>query len=66
MIDDAHSAVDIQDFDRRFGGTQFGAWAKKGGASASVTPEVIAALEKLTRDPSDLVRERHGANVAGG
>ena len=55
-FDDAHSEDDHQDFDRNSGRAQFGAWAKKGAVTASVSPEILAALEKLTRDPSDLVR----------
>jgi HEAT repeat protein len=56
FFDDAHSADDSQDYDRSFGRAQVGAWANKGGAKAEVTPEIFAALEKLARDPSDLVR----------
>jgi cytochrome c biogenesis protein CcdA len=56
FFDDAHGVHDNQDFDRRYGGAQFGAWAHRGATNAAVTPEVIAALKKLTRDPSDTVR----------
>jgi len=56
FFDDTHSAADNQDFDRNSGRTPFGAWAQKGAVRATVTPEVLAALEKLARDPSDTVR----------
>lgn len=56
FFDDAHNADDNEDFDRSFGRAQFGAWAQRGAAKADATPEVIAALEKLSRDPSDQVR----------
>jgi len=56
FFDDAHSVRDNQDFDRRYGGSQFGAWAHKGATNATVTPEIFASLEKLARDPSDTVR----------
>ena len=56
FFDDAHSADDHQDFDRSSGRAQFGAWANKGASKAGVTPEILAALEKLARDPSDTVR----------
>ena len=57
IFDDATAVDDDQDFDRSSSRATFGAWAKKGpGAVSADMQPVIAALEKLTRDPSDVVR----------
>ncbi len=58
IFDDQSSASDSQDFgsNRFSSGGGFGAWANGGKSSAAVTPELIAALEKLSGDPSDNVR----------
>jgi HEAT repeat protein/cytochrome c biogenesis protein CcdA len=59
-FDDAHSAQDYgasSRTNRISSRPAFGEWAgqpKQGGGS--VTPEIISALERLARDPSDLVR----------
>jgi HEAT repeat protein len=57
-FDDAHHAADHEDFDRNSfsSGRAFGAWAQPSSAAAKAAPETVAALEKLARDPSDLVR----------
>ncbi|HEX8295590.1 MAG TPA: HEAT repeat domain-containing protein, partial [Chthoniobacteraceae bacterium] len=57
---DAESARDYEDFGGRASSRPtFGAWAGKGSGtsgSAEATPELLAALEKLTRDPADSLR----------
>lgn len=57
-FDDANSATDSEDYESRSfsGGRSFGAWAQRSKPKGEVTPEVLAALEKLARDPSDTVR----------
>jgi HEAT repeat protein/cytochrome c biogenesis protein CcdA len=56
-FDDVHHVGDSEDFDQQFSsGQAFGAWAQRSSIKGEVTPEVIDGLEKLARDPSDLVR----------
>lgn len=62
-FDDAHSTEGLEDDNstQRFSSHRpFGAWAGKETASApgaaAPSPAVLAALEQLTRDPSDVVR----------
>ncbi len=56
-LDDATVLDDSQDYDRRSSsGGGFGAWAKGAATVSEVTPEVLAALEKMTGDPADFVR----------
>jgi cytochrome c biogenesis protein CcdA/HEAT repeat protein/glutaredoxin len=56
-FDDAHRVHDSEDFDHNSSsGRAFGAWAQHSSAKGEATPEVVAGLEKLARDPSDLVR----------
>ncbi len=61
FFDDSHYAEDEDDDmgSRRFSSrAQFGAWSETGSGQSTTTgsPEILAALEKLARDPSDLVR----------
>ncbi len=56
IFDDAHDADDYESGERRYGAAPFGAWAGRAATRGNVTPEVIAALGKLARDPSDRVR----------
>ncbi len=57
IFDDTSTVADNQDFERNSGRTPFGAWSQKGDSSASsdMAP-IVAAVEKLSRDPSDTVR----------
>jgi HEAT repeat protein/cytochrome c biogenesis protein CcdA/glutaredoxin len=56
-FDDAHHVSDSEDFGRRSGSDRgFGTWAQGTTDAGEASPEIIAALEKLARDPSDLVR----------
>ncbi|MHA3772887.1 HEAT repeat domain-containing protein [Verrucomicrobiota bacterium sgz303538] len=57
-FDDAHSVRDYEDIggNRYSSRPSFGAWAQKNGGTSAAAPQLIAAVEKLGSDPSDLVR----------
>lgn len=56
-FDDAHGVADHQDFEtRNTGGTQFGSWAQNNAPTKAVSEETMAALEKLGKDPSEVLR----------
>jgi cytochrome c biogenesis protein CcdA/HEAT repeat protein len=55
-FDDTNHMPDEQDFDARSSGLPFGAWSLRSPVTSNVTPEIISGLEKLARDPSDMVR----------
>ncbi len=57
-FDDTHSAVDHEDFTPRASASRpLGDWAKQSAPASSAASEpVLKALEKLAKDPSDVVR----------